>query len=122
MSILDQNGNPKEGEFIEQDIGGPLCFQGDYLAKGRELPKIEDGDLLIMHDTGGYTYSLYSRFNSIQAPGTFSNFELKRSLAKKHCPMRNEFEIIVKRFMVMKNSMMDIDLYNLKKEKNLMKL
>lgn len=72
MSILDQCGNPKEGEFIEQDIGGPLCFQGDYLAKGRELPKIQDGDLLIMHDTGGYTYSLYSRFNSIQAPGGFS--------------------------------------------------
>ena len=76
MSILDQSGNPKEGEFIEQDIGGPLCFQGDYLAKGRELPKIEDGDYLIMHDTGGYTYALYSRFNSIQAPGVFSNSEL----------------------------------------------
>ena len=75
MSILDQSGKPKEGDFIEQDIGGPLCFQGDYLAKGRELPKIEDGDYLIMHDTGGYTYALYSRFNSIQAPGVFSNLE-----------------------------------------------
>jgi len=71
MSILDKTGTPKEGNFIEQDIGGPLCFQGDYLAKGRELPKIEDGDLLIMHDTGGYTYALYSRFNSIQAPAIY---------------------------------------------------
>jgi len=71
MSIVDSSGNPKSDQFIEQDIGGPLCFQGDYLAKGRELPKIADGDFLIMHDTGGYTYALYSRFNSIQAPAIY---------------------------------------------------
>ena len=118
MSILDQSGNPKEGEFIEQDIGGPLCFQGDYLAKGRELPKIEDGDYLIMHDTGGYTYALYSRFNSIQAPGVFSNFEPNLWLANSRWPIRKHFQ----QFTVMKNQMMDIDLFNLKKGKNLTKL
>ena len=32
---------------------------------------MESGDHLIMHDTGGYTYSLYSRFNSIQAPAIY---------------------------------------------------
>lgn len=77
MSVLDQLGNPKDGDFMEQDIGGPLCFQGDYLAKGRELPKIADGDYLIMHDTGGYTYALYSRFNSIQAPAIYGYEKVK---------------------------------------------
>ena len=90
ISVFDSEGNPKEGNMIEQDIGGPLCFQGDYIgrvlffflyicyhisdsyylnclflsleAKQRPLPKIEAGDLLVMHDTGGYTYSLYSRY------------------------------------------------------------
>ena len=45
--------------------------QGDFIAKGRSLPAMEAGDHLIMHDTGGYTYSLYSRFNSIQAPAIY---------------------------------------------------
>lgn len=87
ISVFDKNGNPKEGELVDHDIGGPLCFQGDYIAKGRPLPKIESGDYLVMHDTGGYTYSLYSRFetlvskmllefhfsrfNSIQAPAVY---------------------------------------------------
>lgn len=71
ISVFDKDGNPKGGDHIEQDIGGPLCFQGDYLAKARLLPKIETGDYVVMHDTGGYTYALYSRFNSIQAPSIY---------------------------------------------------
>jgi len=71
ISVMDAEGNPKMTEEVEQDVGGPLCFQGDFIAKGRPLPAMESGDHLIMHDTGGYTYSLYSRFNSIQAPAIY---------------------------------------------------
>ena len=65
ISVFDKNGNPKRGELMEHDIGGPLCFQGDYIAKGRLLPMIETGDYLVMHDTGGYTYALYSRLDIV---------------------------------------------------------
>jgi diaminopimelate decarboxylase len=47
------------------DIAGPLCFQGDFIAKDVPLPQVESGDILIIHDTGAYTFSLYSRYNSI---------------------------------------------------------
>lgn len=50
------------------DIAGPMCFQGDYLAKGVPLPvSLGSGDILVMHDTGGYTLAMYSRYNSRQA-------------------------------------------------------
>ena len=33
ISVFDSEGNPKEGNMVEQDIGGPLCFQGDYIGR-----------------------------------------------------------------------------------------
>ena len=30
-----------------------------------ELPEASNGDLLVIHDTGGYCMALYSKFNSI---------------------------------------------------------
>jgi len=53
------------------DIAGPLCFQGDYLAKDVRLPSMEKHDLLVMHDTGGYTMSMYSKYNSLQAQSVY---------------------------------------------------
>jgi len=48
-------------DVTSYDIAGPLCFQGDFLVKDVQLPKVEAGDILIIHDTGAYTFSLYSR-------------------------------------------------------------
>ncbi len=39
--------------------------QGDYLAKDVELPEVNDGDWLLIHDTGAYTMAMYSKFNSV---------------------------------------------------------
>ena len=61
LTVLNNDGTENVGEWIEQDIGGPLCFQGDYITKNQVLPKIESGNILVMHDTGGYTHGLYSR-------------------------------------------------------------
>ena len=39
--------------------------QGDYLSKKVELVIVEKGDMLLMHDTAGYSISMYSKFHSI---------------------------------------------------------
>ncbi len=39
--------------------------QGDYLAKDVELCPVQDGDWLVIHDTGAYSMAMYSKFNSI---------------------------------------------------------
>lgn len=69
ISVIDNNGNLKSGKDIgKYIIAGPLCFAGDLVAKNVELPQIEKGDFIIIHDTGAYTLSMWSRYNSRQIP------------------------------------------------------
>ena len=44
------------------------------MAKDVELPKVEVGDWIIIHETGGYTMAMYSKFNSI-LPSPIYGFE-----------------------------------------------
>jgi diaminopimelate decarboxylase len=45
-----------------------LCFAGDILEREILLPEVKEGDLIIIHDTGAYTSSMWSRYNSRQFP------------------------------------------------------
>ncbi|MEZ6057103.1 MAG: diaminopimelate decarboxylase [Planctomycetaceae bacterium] len=46
------------------DVVGPVCESGDYLAKGRELPAVERGDLLCTFSAGAYGTVMSSNYNS----------------------------------------------------------
>ncbi len=46
------------------DVVGPVCESGDFLAKERELPRAEPGDLLAIATTGAYGFVLSSNYNS----------------------------------------------------------
>jgi diaminopimelate decarboxylase len=68
-SVFDKNGNLKSGNDVyPYNLAGPLCFSGDILARNVSLPVVEEGDYLVIHDTGGYTFSMWSRYNSRQTP------------------------------------------------------
>jgi len=46
------------------DVVGPICESGDALAKDRELPAIEEGDLLAVLNAGAYGFSMSSQYNA----------------------------------------------------------
>jgi diaminopimelate decarboxylase len=47
---------------------GPICETGDFFARDRELPIMEEGDLLALLDTGAYGMVLTSNYNSRPRP------------------------------------------------------
>lgn len=55
----------KEGEASDHkyDVTGSLCENNDKFAIDRMLPKIDVGDLLLIHDTGAHGYSMGYNYN-----------------------------------------------------------
>jgi diaminopimelate decarboxylase len=49
---------------IKQDVVGPVCESGDYLAKDRRLPTVKRGDLLATFSAGAYGMAMSSNYNS----------------------------------------------------------
>jgi diaminopimelate decarboxylase len=49
---------------IKQDVVGPVCESGDFLAKGRSLPPLQAGDLVVTFSAGAYGMAMSSNYNS----------------------------------------------------------
>ena len=62
------------------DVVGSLCENNDKFAVDRALPQINDGDLVIIHDTGAHGFSMGYNYNGklksaeilLHPDGTFS--------------------------------------------------
>jgi len=46
------------------DVVGPICESGDFLAKGRRMPRVVAGDLLAVLGAGAYGFAMASTYNS----------------------------------------------------------
>ncbi len=55
---------PKDGEESLTDIVGPICESGDFLAKDAMMPKLDSGDLLVVHSAGAYGFTMASNYNT----------------------------------------------------------
>ncbi|WP_030903414.1 diaminopimelate decarboxylase [Streptomyces sp. NRRL F-5126] len=68
VGVFDADGSPKQGPVETVDIAGPCCFAGDLTAVERELPAVDQGDLVALYDTGAYYFSSHFAYNSLPRP------------------------------------------------------
>jgi diaminopimelate decarboxylase len=60
ISILGKEDAPNE---IVADVTGSLCENNDKFAIDRKLPKIEIGDIAVIHDGGAHGYAMGFNYN-----------------------------------------------------------
>jgi len=53
-----------ENEKTIADIVGPICESGDFFAKERQLPKLQQGEFIAIMSAGAYGFSMSSNYNS----------------------------------------------------------
>lgn len=68
MDLLDPRGALREGPRVSHVVAGPLCFAGDIISPSQELPEAREGDFVLIHDVGAYTFAMWSRFVSRPFP------------------------------------------------------
>ncbi|MEY2584098.1 MAG: diaminopimelate decarboxylase [Verrucomicrobiota bacterium] len=50
------------------DVVGPVCESGDFFAQDRELPAMNEGDLVALMSAGAYGFAMASNYNSRPFP------------------------------------------------------
>ena len=60
ITVMGKENQPCNHKY---DVTGSLCENNDKFAVDRMLPKIEKGDLLVIHDTGAHGFSMGYNYN-----------------------------------------------------------
>ena len=65
LAVTEQLDMP---DLHPSDLVGPICETGDFLARGRNLPKVGRGDLMAVFSAGAYGMSMSSNYNDQVRP------------------------------------------------------
>ena len=65
---IDVIGGGHDRPLEVVDVVGSLCENNDKFAIQRQLPRIEDGDLLLIHDTGAHGHAMGFNYNGTLRP------------------------------------------------------
>ncbi|MBQ1351567.1 MAG: diaminopimelate decarboxylase [Oscillospiraceae bacterium] len=60
ITVMGKEDQPCDHKY---DVTGALCENNDKFAIDRMLPKIDRGDLLVIHDTGAHGYAMGYNYN-----------------------------------------------------------
>src|SRR5262249_24648551 len=64
LPLAAENGEPMIPGTACWDVVGPICESGDFLAKDRPLPQVEQGALIASFSTGAYGMTMASNYNT----------------------------------------------------------
>ncbi|MEH6547046.1 MAG: hypothetical protein V7701_11480, partial [Sneathiella sp.] len=54
----------KNADYAPADVVGPVCESGDTFARQRDMPYLEDGDLVAFRSAGAYGAVMASTYNT----------------------------------------------------------
>lgn len=60
ITVLGKENKPCDHKY---DVTGGLCENNDKFAKDRMLPKVEIGDIVVIHDTGAHGFAMGYQYN-----------------------------------------------------------
>lgn len=60
ITVLGKENEPRDHKY---DVTGSLCENNDKFAIDRMLPKIDMGDVLVIHDTGAHGFAMGYNYN-----------------------------------------------------------
>ncbi len=64
LPVLKKTAQSAEQDMQIADVVGPICETGDFLAKDRQLPEFNQGDLMAVMSSGAYGFTMSSNYNS----------------------------------------------------------
>jgi len=67
-AAADADPSKSKNKTEKIDIVGPVCESGDFFALDREMPKLDEGDLLAIMSAGAYGLVMASNYNSRPRP------------------------------------------------------
>ncbi len=67
-AAADADPSKSKNKTEKIDIVGPVCESGDFFALGREMPKLDEGNLLAIMSAGAYGLVMASNYNSRPRP------------------------------------------------------
>jgi len=65
---IDVLGKQSNNDVETVDVVGSLCENNDKFAIQRELPRIDNGDILCIHDTGAHGHAMGFNYNGRLRP------------------------------------------------------
>jgi len=60
ITVMGKEDAPRDHVY---DVTGSLCENNDKFAIDRELPEIETGDIVVIHDTGAHGHAMGFNYN-----------------------------------------------------------
>lgn len=58
----------KENGHNTYNLCGPICENSDIFSKNVDMPLLEEGDIIVIHDAGAYGYVMASNYNNRLRP------------------------------------------------------
>ncbi len=68
ITVYNPDGTPKSTTPVTVDVVGSLCENNDKFAIQRQIPEVEPGDILVIHDTGAHGHAMGFNYNGRLRP------------------------------------------------------